>query len=112
MAELKLSLETLPEFDQGTVAIAFNRELRRALADCLDRPGVKAARKVALEVSIKPDENDGSYPDVTIKVKSGTPEKTTSRTVRAHRDGLYFNSDSAENPNQTTLEYQGESDGE
>jgi hypothetical protein len=44
----KLTLESVKDLDMGTVAVAFQRHLERAVQDCLDRPGDLRLRPVHL----------------------------------------------------------------
>ncbi len=45
----QMSLESLNSLDDGRVSMAFLHELKRAVADCMDRPGDKTAREVKVE---------------------------------------------------------------
>jgi hypothetical protein len=42
----EFNVQSLADLDDGRVSIAFAQELRRAVIDCMDRPGDKNARKV------------------------------------------------------------------
>lgn len=73
-----LSLETLSEFDGGTVSVLVNRALRDAYLDCDDRATLKKDRKVTIEISLKPRDtngNDMETSECSIAVKVKIPNK-------------------------------------
>jgi hypothetical protein len=49
-----LSLDTLNQVDYGKASIAFQRLVRQAVQDCMDRPVLKKPRKVQLTMTINP----------------------------------------------------------
>jgi hypothetical protein len=49
-----LSAETLVKLDLGRQAAAFDRAVRMAVQDCLDRPSDDRPRKITLQLAIKP----------------------------------------------------------
>lgn len=108
MALHLLTLESLRSLDMGKAAEAFNVHLRRAAIDCLDRPGDDKARKVVLEVELKPDpEPDGSCDRVHLQIKasSAVPKHQTrvySAGLRAN-GALVFNEDALDNVDQQTF---------
>ena len=53
-----LSLDTVCDIDKQAVKTAFDRELKKMLDDCYERPQDKTARKVRLELLIVPKAND------------------------------------------------------
>jgi hypothetical protein len=74
-----LSLDTLPELDGGKPAAALEVHLKRAVADCYDRPGDDKARSVTMQFDLEPVmETDGSCKEVKLRVQ------VTSK-VPAHR---------------------------
>lgn len=75
----KLSLETLPSYDQGSVSVLFNQALQNIYLDCEDRPLLKKERTVTLQIKIKPHEV-GDNADLEavaseISVKTALPDK-------------------------------------
>lgn len=50
----RFSLETIKDLDSGRAVAAFQAGVRRAVQDCLDRPGVKAPRKVIMQLTLVP----------------------------------------------------------
>lgn len=58
MALLEFSLARIENVDGGRVVEAFDELVRRAIADCEDRPGAKTARAVSLTLSLKPRVRD------------------------------------------------------
>lgn len=91
-----LTLETLPQFDDGAVAVAFNRALTNAFRDCYDRPTVSKPREITLKLVIKP-EVDANLERATVEAVIGEkiPPKSTARSVRAvtKRNGFGFETD-------------------
>lgn len=54
MARRTFTLEELARYDGGKLAAAFNHNVAKLAADCDDRPGLKAPRKLTLEIEMKP----------------------------------------------------------
>ena len=109
MARMELTLETLADFDFGKASVAFQQALRRAVADCLDRPGDKSPRKVTLTTSIIPlVQQDGDVVEahVDFKIAAAVPPwQTAKRPVQTTRQGqLFFRPDAPDNPSQKTLD--------
>ena len=107
----KLTIKTLPNVDFGKAALAFQRHLERAVQDCDDRPGVKKARKVSIQLSITPvPEVDGNTINCyaakgVLTVTSKIPNHETQEIdfgVRANGD-LVFNPESPGNHRQATM---------
>lgn len=83
-----LSLESLVHLDCGNAALAFDRALRRAIDDCVDRPREERARKIVLQCEITPEcGDDGQCDDlsVTIQVKEIIPAMSTTPTLMTVR---------------------------
>ena len=59
MAKMELTMDSLKELSGGVVPAAFNKAVRQAAEDCINRPGDESARKVVLEMSLTPREADG-----------------------------------------------------
>jgi hypothetical protein len=51
---VELSLATAKDLDDGKVAAIFDQHLRKAVADCMDRPGDPKPRTITLTISLKP----------------------------------------------------------
>lgn len=49
-----LTLATVPELAHGKVGVAFDRECKRMIRDCIDRPSDERPRKLVLQVTFKP----------------------------------------------------------
>lgn len=54
MALKVLTLDTIKDLDLGRVGVGFSRLLEQAVRDCLDRPADERARKLILQISLKP----------------------------------------------------------
>lgn len=105
----ELNLHSLNDIDDGRVAVAFMQELRRAVMDCMDRPGDKTSRVVALEFKLTPvvgDEGscEGAIGEFHIKSKVPT-RKSKSYSFGTNRKGhLIYSANSPENIDQTTFD--------
>jgi hypothetical protein len=102
------TLENLENLDLGKASTAFNLQIKRIAADCLDRPGDANARKVTLEVAAKPVVNDdGSCERVKlqIQVSSKIPSyRTRVYDLALRKNGvLVFSEESPENFDQKTF---------
>lgn len=109
MALKEFGLSALPDFADGTLDIAFQQHVKRAIADAEDRPGDKKPRKVSIEFEIKPVVlQDGACANVEIdaKIKSAIPPHI-SRPVECkikHGGRAVFNDMSPGNVDQRTLD--------
>lgn len=105
----QMSLESLNSLDDGRVSMAFLHELKRAVADCMDRPGDKTAREVSLVFKLKPiiDESTGQCDMVNgdFKIKSKVPERKSKTYNFGVRKGgqLVFNENSPQAVDQKTI---------
>ena len=112
MAVKGLALGSVGDLDAGKVSIAFNRHLRKAIGDCEDRPGDTTARKVTVELEIKPVMEDGSVDVIVLaKIKGKIPDHVSSgtrcqlRTLdNATGKVAAFNDMSEDNPRQRTVD--------
>lgn len=108
MAIVQLTLDTLKDLDDGRVAVAFMHELKRAVLDCMDRPGDKNARTVSLEFKLTPvvaddGQCEGAEGEFAIKSKVPTRKSKTYsfRTTKAGQ--LSYSEHSPENVDQATI---------
>lgn len=109
----KLSLSTLPQYDQGSVAVLFDQAIRDAYLDLEDRPLLKKDRVVTLVVKLKPHEVDeaADLEEVAseIHVKCALPDKQARVNILAPSKklgGLGFEPDTRRAkfaPDQQTL---------
>jgi hypothetical protein len=108
MPLLNLSLESINDLDDGRVSVAFTQELKRAVLDCMDRPGDKTARTIALEVKIMPVAADdgsceGANGEFQIKAKLPTRKSKTYSFKTNTKGHLMFSSTSPESADQKTI---------
>ena len=109
MAFREISLENVKHMADGTIDAAFQQHVKRAVADCEDRPGDKKPRKVTLTFLMTPVMlQDGNVTDVQVEavVKSSVPDHL-SRPVecRVKAQGrAVFNDLSQDNPHQKTID--------
>lgn len=102
-----LTLDTLKNLDFGKVSKAFSRELKHCVLDCMDRPNDDGARVVNLTLTLKPVTSGQECEACTgeFEVKSKVPvrrSRTFSLGVK-NTGALYFNEDSPDAVDQTTL---------
>jgi len=107
----RLNMETLKDLDHGAVMEAFQGAVRHAVLDCMDRPGMKAARKITLQLNLTPvariTDNtidcEGCKGTCVCRVKIPDRE-TQAMDFGVQQSGdLIFNPDSPTNHRQTTL---------
>lgn len=97
MAMELLRTATLVDVRDGLLAHQIDAELVKIHADCLERPGLKKARKVTLEISITPpgtdDPLDGA--EVEFTVKASLPATSIVRQMKSlrKRNGFAFDAD-------------------
>lgn len=84
MPQQLLSLATLHEYEDGSLAAEFDDLLRAAVLDCLAKPGIDKPRKVALEVTLTPlTDSSGVCEDVLVNVR--TSAKSPARPFQCYR---------------------------
>lgn len=99
MTTKELTLASLLDLDGGRISEAFMVELRRAVSDCDDRPVDGKARKVTLELELKPrvDVESGQLESVDGKffVTSSVPKRRSKAYSFDFRKGgrLAFETD-------------------
>lgn len=107
----RLTLKTMEQLDYGKAMIAFQRQLERAVHDCIDRPGDKRARKITLQFNVVPiPEIDGNTIHCdsakgTFTIRCKVPDYETSIVdFGITREGdLVFNPDSPADHRQETF---------
>lgn len=112
MSVKQLGCGTVGELDDGRVAIAFDRHLRRAISDCEDRPGDGTARKVTITLEVKPLILEGAVDiSVVAQIKGSIPNHVSRPTVcqiRSMNNAVgkvaAFNDLSGDNPRQGTID--------
>lgn len=103
-----LSLETLSELDDR-ILLAFQFELKRAVLDCMDRPGDKTERVVSMEFKIVPivgqdGDCEGATGEFHVKGKVPT-RKSKPYSFEVNRGGqLVFSTTNTDNVNQSTFD--------
>lgn len=107
----RLTLKTMEEVDYGKAMLAFQQALKRAVLDCIDRPGDKRARKITLQLNLTPvAEINGNTIDCesakgTFQVRFKPPDyETTAVDFGVRNNGeLVFNPNSPDNHRQETM---------
>lgn len=112
MAIRHFTLENLKDFSNGHPAAAFESLLKRAVTDCLERPGDDRARKVTLQVSLIPTPSQKGEPDgvtITVDSKCTVPDYRSNPVqmgVKGHgatRGQMFFN-DLTDDVRQSSIE--------
>lgn len=111
MGLINLSLETLKDLDFGAAEAAFRQALERAVQDCLDRPGDDRARKILLQMTLKPvkvirgNTIDCDGARGLFQVRCKIPDWETREVDFGVRNNgtLYFSPESPDNHRQGTL---------
>lgn len=76
MGLLSFEMKNWHELDNGRLAAAVELALKKIVADCQDRPGLDAVRKLTIELKFSPEVdhlNDLIAIDLEFAVKTATP---------------------------------------
>jgi len=108
ITELKLSFATLAKLDNGKADRLFQYHLQKVAADMAARPGDATVRKVTFELILKPicdaDTGDIEGAAVEIECKSKVPIfRTRKYQMKVQQNGLLFNADFPDQPNQPSV---------
>lgn len=111
-----LILENLHEFDGGSLAHLFDRGARDIYLDLDDRAKLKKARKLTIEISFTPSQDEGELEEVEVsgKVKLSIPDhETRVNTILPSRQsqGMVFDGGSRRTttlPNQIPMSFEGD----
>ena len=106
--KVSLTLDTVTQLDNGTVSVAFQRHIKRAVEDCMDRPGDKSKRQVIMNCILEPViADDGSCERVNFEIKLRSevpPHRSRISSCEPRKGGLLlFNPETPENVNQLSL---------
>ena len=113
MAVRTLSLEALQHVEGGRVAAAIDQAIKKAVADCEDRPRNQAVRQVQITIGFKPAGKDAAEGEVdfavalavkTPKGESGSIRGSIRKAPNATGYVLAFNDLAEDNPHQGTLD--------
>lgn len=86
----------------GGLADDFDAQLKTAVRDCRERPGMKKPREITIRLRCCPHENgDDVLVEVTTGNKMPTKVAETYRMMATAQDGLKFNPDNPETTQQT-----------
>jgi hypothetical protein len=107
----RVSLNTMGELDGGLAATTFQDALKRAVKDCIERPGDKRPRKVILQMTLVPVpvisgntiDCDGAKGSFQCRVKIPDWEAREVDFGVQNSGDLIFNPDSPRDHRQMTL---------
>lgn len=111
MPQERFTLENLPQLDFGIVPEVFDREMKRVVKDCMDRPHDDKARAVNIKFAVKPLPSPSAQGmacdevQVEVEVDSAVPKQRTKiYTMRTKADGgLVFHPDLPDDPDERTI---------
>lgn len=100
--------EALARLDGGRLRVGLDQALKRATADCEDRPGLKKPRRITLEIEITPVMEGGGTLDSVVldfSIKERVPARSSKAySMRAGHDGaLLYNELAPEDVDQGTI---------
>lgn len=109
MAIKQLGFVDLIEIDDGVMKVAVEAALKRAAADCIDRPALKKSRSVTLKLSVVPvvdDSGDCSEVKYGFEVVETIPKRGSRQYVFGLRKNgvLTANPDALDNHRQNTFD--------
>ena len=107
----RLTLGTLEELNFVQAEAAFKQLLAQAVKDCIDRPAVKAGRKVTMQLTVTPIASvrgntiDCESASGVLTLRAKCPDYETDQiSFGVQNDGsLIFNPDCPDNYRQQTL---------
>lgn len=102
-------IASLTDIDEGRLAAAFTRHMKRAIADCEDRPADKKARVVTIQLAVVPTYVDEGYlQDIGVEasIRSKVPDHVTLPVnCRVKRgSGAVFNDMNENDVDQKTID--------
>lgn len=111
MAIKEVTFQDLVEMDDGKLALAINKALKRAAADCEDRPNVKRPRSISINLSIRPVPDDSGFASdckYGFVISESLPKRASREFVFGLRKNgvMTFNPDSLNDHNQQTFEFE------
>jgi hypothetical protein len=109
MPLVQFDIANIGDLDDGRVSVAFAHELRRAVMDCMDRPGDKKPRSVTLEFRLTPvvgeeGQCDGAEGEFEIKSKVPTRKSKTYSFSTNRKGHLIYSSNNPEDIDQATFD--------
>jgi hypothetical protein len=108
MSGLKqFDFQSIDQIDNGSLVVALNNAIHQAYLDCESRPALGKSRDVTLKVSLKPIvEGTRLYRvEVSFDVKKSFPSQGLGVMMKPGDDGLEFQPEVPDNPNQNVLPY-------
>lgn len=108
MKRVELSLENMSQLHGGKMSAQFKMLMKRVIADLTDRPTIKKARKIEMEISITPadiNDLDCDHVDVEFHLSTKIPGfSSRPYTMKTHKnDVLSFHPDFIDEPDRDGL---------
>lgn len=101
-------IESLDQIDDGSVSVALNKAIRAAYMDCIDRPELGKARKIAFVIGLTPtmDKGEIRYVHVAFNIQKTFPPQGVEVVMKPGGDGLEFQPAIPDNPDQKPLPFE------
>lgn len=101
----QFKIEEIASISDGELAHEINMAIHQAYLDCSARPGVGAARKITLEISLSPlvKGTELYRVDTGFVIKKALPPQGVVVAMRPGSNGLEFRPDNPDNPDQRSL---------
>lgn len=106
MAKFSLAMDSLHQLDNGVPAKIFDREVKKAIADCRDRNKLDKARSIGMTLKLTPHETDPDDVILELEITSVKLPPTTCDAVRMSTNNgnqAHFRSEFNTSPNQQSL---------
>lgn len=102
MPRVTVGFQNLSDIDGGQIAAEFNDLMKKAVRDCIDRPGLSKARRVTLNVTIEPDDinaaSSGRGVGDTVQIGFEVTSKIPAMKGKFFQTQIYGNGDIVVNP--------------
>lgn len=104
----RFDFQSIDQIDNGSLITALNNAIHQAYLDCENRPALANAREVNLKMTLKPQaEGTRLYRvEVGFDVAKKFPSQGIGVMMKPGADGLEFQPEVPENPNQSTLDFE------
>ena len=107
------TIDELPNLAGGRERVRINNQIEAAVRDCINRPGLKAARKVKIEMELVPTPGEEGYCESVdtelVSAVSLPKSRSAPFTMKAATDAdgtaeQHWNDERRDNPRQHTID--------
>lgn len=106
MPKFSLAMDSLHQLDNGLPAMIFDREVKKAIADCRDRNKLDKARTIGMTLKMTPHDTDPDDVFLELEITSVKLPPASFDAVRMTTNNgnqAHFRSEFNESPNQQSL---------